>query len=239
VTATRRDQLVGNRLALVGTVLYFMEWIGIAALGASLPTDRLGDRPAETVADYAHHPARTALLAGWLSFVLLGRVLFTIGLRDAFRDRRRELPLATFAVAAMTVSVAIEVINYALVASGAWLAKAHGNAGAIVALDAAGTVLFAMIWAPIGVSMIAASLAMLRSRLFPTWLSWLGLVSGALVVCGGVIGASALGSSGVYHTLGGILNGVPGFGFWIWMIATAIVLFRATPGPGPAAATAG
>ena len=133
VTATRRDQLVGNRLALVGTVLYFMEWIGIAALGASLPTDRLGDRPAETVADYAHHPARTALLAGWLSFVLLGGSVFTIGLRDAFRDRRRELPLATFAVAAMTVSVAIEVISYALVASGAWLAKAHGSAGAIVA----------------------------------------------------------------------------------------------------------
>ena len=89
-----------------------------------------------------------------------------------------------------------------------------------------------MIWAPIGVSMVAGSLAMLRSRLFPAWLSWLGLVSGALVVCGGVIGASALGSSGAYHTLGGILSGVPGFGFWIWMIATAIVLFRAARAQG-------
>jgi len=83
-----------------------------------------------------------AFAAGWLSFVLLGRILFAIGLRDAFRDTRRELPLATFAVAAMAVSVAIEVIDYALVTSGAWLAHAHGAASAIVALDTAGTILY-------------------------------------------------------------------------------------------------
>jgi hypothetical protein len=29
--------------------------------------------------------------------------------------------------------------------------------------------------------------------------------------------------------VGGILNGPPTFGFWIWMIATSVVLFRAAP----------
>jgi len=229
---SRRDQLVGNRLALLGTLLYFAEWIAIPFI-PSVPTDKLGVDPAAIVAEYTH-PQRMAFAAGWLSFVLLGRILFAIGLRDAFRDTRRELPLATFAVAAMAMSVAIEVIDYALVTSGAWLAHAHGAASAIVALDTAGTILFDMIWAPIGVCMVAGSLAMHLSRLFPRWLTWLGLVAGALVICGGIVAASAQGATGSFHTVGGILNGPPTFGFWIWMIGTSVVLFRATPRRGAA-----
>jgi len=64
--ASRRGQLVGNRLALLGTVLYFMEWV-VIPFAPSLPTDRLGHDPAATVAAYADHPGTTALLAGWLS----------------------------------------------------------------------------------------------------------------------------------------------------------------------------
>ena len=239
MTTSRRDQLVGNRLALVGTVLYFMEWIGIALLTSSLPTDRLGHNPAATVADYADHPGRTALVAGWFSVVLLGRVVFSVGLRSAFHGMRREFALADVALVAMAVSVAIEVIGFGLVASGAWLADAHAEAGTIVALDGAGTVLSKLVFGPLGLCVVAGSLAMLVSQLFPRWLAWLGLVAGALLTFGGIVGASAQGATGSFHDIGGAFTGVPVLGFWIWMIATSIVLFRAAPRPEAAAATVG
>jgi hypothetical protein len=226
--ASRRDQLVGNRLALVGAVLYFMEWV-VIPFAPSLPTDKLGNDSASIVAAYAEHPARTALLAGWLSFVLLGRVAFLAGLRNAFRGSPRELTLADWAFGAMAVSVAIEVTSYALVAAGGWLAHAHLAAGPILALDAAGSVLFFMVVGTMGVSVLAGSLAMQMSGFFAKWLSWLGLVAGALLICGGVVGASALGSTGGFHDFGGALTGVPVPVFWIWMIATSVVLFRHTP----------
>ncbi len=226
--ASRRE-LVGNRLALVGTVLYFMEWIGIALLTSSLPTDRLGHNPAATVADYADHPRRTALVAGWFSVVLLGRIVFTVGLRSSFGDATRRLLLADVAVLAMAVSVVIEVISFGLVATGAWLADAHAEAGTIVGLDAAGTVLFDLVFGPIGLSILAGSLAMLLSRLFPRWLAWFGVIVGTLLTIGGILGAGGQGATGTLHDVAGALIGVPVFGFWIWMIATSIILFRATP----------
>ena len=57
--------------------------------------------------------------------------------------------------------------------------------------------------------------------------------SGLLAV-GGVVGAAALGSSGTLHDVGGALTGIPVAGFWIWMIGTSVILFRATPRRGPA-----
>src|SRR2546423_11758239 len=97
--ASRREQLVGNRLALAGTVVYFMEWV-VIPFAPSLPTDKLGKDPSAIVAAYGHHPARTAFLAGWLSFVLLGRILFSAGLRSAFRASLRELAWADWALGA-------------------------------------------------------------------------------------------------------------------------------------------
>jgi hypothetical protein len=229
--ASRRDQLVGNRLALAGTVLYFTEWV-VIPFAPSLPTDRLGHDPAATVAAYADHPGTTALLAGWLSFVLLGRIAFCAGLRNAFRASPRELALADWAFGAMVVSVAIEVLCYALVATGGWLADAGSGAGTIVALDAAGTVLFYLVFAPVGLSVAAGSLAMLISGLFPRWIVWLGLVAGPLVLAGGVVGASAAGSTGGFHDVGAALGGLPLVGFWVWIIATSVVLFRHAPRQG-------
>ena len=227
----KRDQLVGNRLALLGAVLYFGEWIGIA-IAPSLPTDRLGAGSAATVAAYAESPAKTAFLAGWLSFVILGRIIFCIGLRDTLRLSPRSLRLADVAVGAMIVSVAIEVISYGFVATGAWLADAGAAQSSIVAFDAAGSAFFYLIIAPIGVAVFAGSLAMLHSGLFARWLAWLGLVAGALLLAGGIESSAAAGSGGALHDLG--LKAIPLF--WIWIIATAIVLFRATPRPRAIAA---
>lgn len=216
--------LVGNRLALVGAVLYFAEWIGIA-IAPSLPTDKLGVDPASIVAAYAEDPARAAFLAGWLSFVLLGRIAFCVGLRDAFRLSPRSLRLADFAIGAMVVSVVVEVIGYGLVATGAWLADAGTAPDAVVALDAASTTLFPLIIVPLGVAVFTGSLAMHLSGLFARWIAWFGLVVGALLVVGAIESSAAAGSSGLVHDIG--FAPIPFF--WIWIFATAIILFRATP----------
>jgi hypothetical protein len=217
-------RLVGNRLALFGAVLYFGEWIGIV-IAPSLPTDKLGVGSASIVAAYTQSPSRTAFLAGWLSVVILGRIAFCVGLRDAFRLCPRSLRLADFAVGAMVVSVSIEVISYGFVATGAWLAKAGAAPSSIVAFDTAGATFFYLIIAPVGVAVFAGSLAMLLSSLFARWLAWLGVVAGALLAAGGIESSAAAGSSGGLHDLG--LMPIPLF--WIWIIVTGITLFRATP----------
>jgi hypothetical protein len=219
-------RLRGNRLALLGVVLYFMEWV-VIPIAPSLPTDKLGQDPALIAAAYAHHPSRTALLAGWLSFVLLGRVLFVGGLRDAVRDSPRATVLLDWAFGAMVVSVVIEIVDYALVASGAWLAHANASADSIAALDTVGTVLVLVIFAPFGASVLAASLGLLASHLFRPWVCWLGVVAGTLLTAGGIIAAAAKGSTGSFHDVGGALASSPVPLVWIWLIVTGVIVWRA------------
>jgi len=186
-----RGRLVGNRVALVGAAMYFLEWVAILSI-PSVPTEKLGHDPNAIVAAYSH-PKAIGVAAGWFSVVLFGRVIFTIGLRDAFRGLRRERLFANIAVAAMGLSVAIEVISFGITAAAAWVAEAGGNQGAVVALDAASEVVFQLVVGPIGVSVLAGSIAMILSRLFPRWLGWVGALGGALLLVGGIIGVGGLG----------------------------------------------
>jgi hypothetical protein len=223
-----RAQLVGTRLALVGALLYLSEWL-VIPFSVDLPTDDLGEDAAAIAAAYAGHGTELAFLAGWLSFALLGRIVFVAALRSAFRDSPRARTLVDVAVAAMAVSVAVEIVQLGVVASAGWLAESGADSGAIVALDAAGTVLFGLILAPIGASVLASSVAMLASGLFARWLGWLGVIAGALVVIGGVVSTAGAGDSGIVADLGDPLTGLPVALFWIWMIATSVVLFRSAP----------
>ena len=228
-TSASGGGLVGNRLALVGTVLYFLEWVGIGFLPGSLPTNRLGHDPAATIADYAHPPGTVAFVAGWFSVVLLGRIVFVAGLRKALSDSRHPHALADIALVVMAVSVTIEVLAYGFVAAGVWLEHAHASASSVVALDSAGSITDMLIFGPIGVSVVTAALAMRRSRLFASWLSWLGLLAGLLLAAGGIVASSAQGSTGAWHTIGNVLSGPPVLAAWIWMIATSVIIWRATP----------
>src|SRR2546423_5529442 len=101
-----RPRLVGNRVALVGAAMYFLEWVAIVSI-PSVPTDKLGHDPSAIVAAYGH-PRAIGVAAGWFSVVLFGRVVFAIGLRDAFRGLRRERLVADIAVVAKAVVGAVE-----------------------------------------------------------------------------------------------------------------------------------
>jgi hypothetical protein len=221
-----RGRLIGNRVALIGAVMYFLEWVAIVSI-PSVPTDKLGRDPNAIVAVYGH-PKAIGLAAGWFSVMLFGRVIFTLGLRDAFRGLRRERLLANIAVAAMGLSVAIEVISFGITSAAAWVAATDGSQSAVVALDAASEVVFELVFGPIGVSVLAGAIAMILSRLFPRWLGWVGVFGGSVLILGGLLGAGGLGARGTFHNLAGALGAGAPF-VWIWMIATSVVLFRATP----------
>ena len=225
--------VIGNRLALAGTVLYFLEWVGIA-LAPALPTDRFGADAASTLADYADRPGAAAFLAGWLALVLPGRILFVAALRSSMRHYVRQQALATWAMGVMVVGVAIEITCFALVAGAAWAADNGADAGAIAVLDSAASMLFEVVLATVGVAMLAAALAMLLTRAFPAWLSWLGVVGGGLLAVTGPVATAGAGADGTLADVADALQAVT-FTFWIWMIGTAVVLLRRAgeqpPGP--------
>ena len=95
----RSDRLVGNRLALVGTVLYFLEWVAIPFLPEVADGSLFGAEPEVVVAAHRGHSGVIAFAAGWFGVVLLGRVLFAVALRKSFRIR--DSLLVDFAVGAM------------------------------------------------------------------------------------------------------------------------------------------
>jgi hypothetical protein len=174
----RKEAPIGNRLALIGAVVYLLEWVAI--IGASPPGPLGPGTGTKAVVDaHSHHAGAAAVSAGWFAVCLTGRVLYVAGLKASLRARPRELPLMDVAVAAVAVSVTLEVTAYALVAGAARLAAVGADSGLVVALDGAAFWLDLLISGPAGVSLLAARAAMLRSRLFPRWLSWIALVAGA------------------------------------------------------------
>ena len=219
-----RAPLVGNRWTLVGAIVYLLEWVAIAGFNpGNTPTSVL--KADAIVAMYAAHAGGVAAAASWYSIVLLGRILFTVGIRDALKRSGAGTLLADFAVGAMAVSVILEIASYALAGAAGQLAHSGGDKTAIVALDAAGSWLNIMIFAPIGISILATAYAQLRSRLFPAWLCWLGLASGAVVALLGLLVGPALAAGpGPFQAVQTLA--IATVGFWIWMLVTGILLFR-------------
>jgi uncharacterized protein DUF4386 len=223
------SRLVGNRLALAGAVLYFLEWVAIAFIPEVGDGALLGDDPDAVVETYRGHAGAIAFAAGWFGVVLLGRILFAAALRKAFRDSGRESLLVDFAVGAMIVSVTLEIASFGPTAAAGWIADTRADESAIVALDAAGSLMFLVVFVPLGASVLAASAGMLGSDLFPRWLGGLGLLAGGIAIVGGITQVAAAGETGALHDAGDPLTTVGAIGFWIWLIATSVILWRHAP----------
>lgn len=222
--AEQTRRLVGNRWTLVGAIVYLLEWVAIVGFRpGNTPTTFL--KPDAVVAMYTSHVSAVAVAASWYSLVLLGRILFTVGIRDSLKRSGADTLLADFAVAAMAVSVILEIASYALAGAAGQLAHNGGEPAAVVGVDAAGGWLNIMLFAPLGVSILAAAVAQMRSGLFPAWLTWLGVASGLVnTVLGVVVGPALAAGPGPFQTVQ--MLALATLGFWVWMLTTGILLFR-------------
>ena len=243
-----RRQLVGNRWALAGAIIYLLEWVAIAGWlpqlfgfstsGPAIPSGP-GTKSADIVSAYSQASvAAMALGAGWYGLVLPGRILLIAGIRQALRRSWGDSAFADLAVAAMALSVVLETASYA-VAAGVGHAAASGvDQSAVVSGDAISNLLNLSIWSPLGLSILAISVVMLQSRLFPWWLCWPGVAVGAaLCVTGVIFGAGSQVGGQLYQVAGG-LQSWGTLGFWVWMLVTGVILFRAAGQPRPKSAAA-
>jgi hypothetical protein len=218
-----RAPLVGNRLVLVGAVLYLLEWVAIIAASLDAPQGAGGSTRDLVEAYGAQHVQAWGWAAGWFSVVLLGRVLIMVGLRAALEHSGRPHPLMGLAVPAMVTSVALEIATYAVVSGAVW-AQAHGgSAASLRGLDATAFQLNLMIFGPAGVAVLCAGAAMWASQLFPRALSALALLTGALLTLAGAV-STAPKLSG----LEGALSSAVAL-FWIWMLWLGVLLWRRAP----------
>jgi hypothetical protein len=221
-SSTGTPSLVGNRLVLIGAVVYLLEWVAIIAanvdapLGAEQSTQHL-------LTAYDGRVQALGWASGWFGIVLLGRVLIVIGLRTALADSGRPHPLMDLAVAAMLASVVIETATYAIVAGAAWSHAHGGSTDVLRGIDAVGFQLDVLVLGPAGVSLVCSGYAMWVSRLFPRVLSGAALLAGTLLVVHG-LAAAAPGRSGLAD---GLSLGVAVF--WLWMLWLGVLLWRRVP----------
>lgn len=227
----------GNRIVLVGALIYLLEWVAIIPAGEIGPADPGTKSPQALVALYAQHPLQQAFLVTWLSVVLLGRIAIPAGIRAAVRQSARPMALADIAVGAMVVSVVVELMAVAIAGAGAYLANHGADSSTIVALDAIAGWTWRMVFAPLGASVALSAWSMLRSRLFPAWMCWVGLVGGAMLVIAGLASGPAYSESAVAKTVAdATMVGVPIF--WLWTLITGVFLFRKAPAPAAATSAA-
>ena len=218
------EPVVGNRVALAGAIWYLLEIPILFPFSSATSPSPL--KATELVAFYSAQKTNLLIAAAGASVVLLGRIAFSAGARASLRRTAGVRALADLGLGAMVLSVVLEIAMTGLFAAAGRMAADGGQQGGVVAIHyAAETVGFALFPA-IAVSVVATSLAQITSGQFPRWLGWLGLVAGVVG-----IPASAIGVATAQNLVGGSpYLGLWIFGFWIWMVATGVVLFRRTPG---------
>ena len=221
--------VAGNRLVLAGALLYLLEWVAIIAAGVSIPVGATASAHAVTSA-YAGHANAIGWSAGWFCVVEVGRILVMVGLRAALPDVTRLRPLLDVAVIAMAVSVAVEIVVYAVAAGGAWSLANGGSAADVRVLDAVSYQLNETIYGPLGVAMLCAGWVMWKSGAFNRVLPVLAMAAGTLF--------TLLGLAFVAPRFSDVAQGL-GTGailMWIWMVWTGVVLWRARPRAGSTSA---
>lgn len=206
-------------MVLFGAVLYLLEWVAIITAHLGVPVGPAGTTAGITDA-YSGHVNAFGWAAGWFSVVLLGRMLLVVGLRAALRNRPGIRPLMDLAVVAMAVSVALEIMTYAVAAGAAAALSRGGSAQTTAALDSVSWDLNLMVYGPLGVSVLVSALAMWQSAHFNRLLCVLGGLGGATLVLQALLFSGPDQSSVAQGLQGGVAL------FWTWMIWTAVVVWR-------------
>lgn len=222
-----QHQLVGNRLMLVGALVYLSEWVAIVLTASMGDESRQvaipGRSAAEIVNAYQGRDDALGFMAGWFSVVLLGRILMMVGLKASLANSGRAQPLMDLAVAAMAVSVALEVAAFTQAAAAAQLGAALPEA--IVAVDWSAGWMNRVVAGGIGVAVLSSAWAMWRSGLFRRSVVVLGAIAG-----GALTTAQALATAPSLASVASTVIFPAALLFWVWMIWTGVLLWRRTPG---------
>lgn len=217
IPVTRVRTANGNRLALVGAILYLLEFAFIIPSGVRPPPP--GSGSAEIVAAYAAQPpSGIAFMFAGLSLALLGRIAFSAGVRNALRQTNETRALADFALGAMVVSVVLELAMFAVNLSTTQLAARGADTALVTALHETGRSLGLAYGPALAAAVLASSVAMLLSGEFPRWLGVLGVLTGGFYI--GIFFPTVLNSA--FDPPVG-----PAFLAWVvWLLATGVILFR-------------
>src|SRR3954471_10549164 len=220
----------GNWFAAVGTVVYFLEWVAITGAGGISVLFEPGTAQSTVFHAYAGHSNAYAWASGWSCVVLLGRVVFAIGVRRSLPRDDTSDALAELGVLAMLAGAIFEISSYAVVMAAAVVADNAGSRSTVVALDSVAMSLNNLLWGATGVSVLVLSWAMVRTTAFPKLLSILGLVAGAVLVVD-ALGLNAPEFFGLHQGLT-----IVALLMWIWMIWSSILIVNRRPRRGAAVA---
>lgn len=217
-----RGQRRAGWLVLAGLALYLSEFIGMAIAGG-YPGNEPGTAPDLVGAAYAGLAEGSGFLVGWMALVLTGRILILVGLRQLLTDRAtgdRGSALLDWAVAAMTVSVALEVASVAATAAAAGLVADGVDPAAVIAVDRIAWFLGVGVTAPGGLAALLVAVAMWRHRGFGTVLPAAGVLIGAVMLAGGLLS----GAPSTYPIASLLSIGV--LVWWLWVLAAGIIALR-------------
>lgn len=215
-----RSSISYSRLALVGVILYLMEFLFIIPFYKEPPGE--GAPAGELAVFYAANRTDILIYVAGVSAAILGVVLFAAALRSVLRQAGGGPAagiLADFALACAAVAIALETAGLMMEGMAANMATYGENPPIAVAaaLHGAGVEVFTM---PRAAFVFTASLAMLLTRVLPRWIGPAGLVAAVAYGAGSVFLVYDPDSAlGLVQFVGWLL-------MVVWMLATGIVLFR-------------
>ena len=205
----------GTWLVLVGIALYLCEFLGFAIAGG-YPFNEPGTPLDQIPSAYVGFENGAGFLVGWMALVLSGRILIIIGLRSVIG----RTALLDWAVAAMVVSVALEVVSVAAMAAAAAMVANGAGLDAVVVADRLSLALGSGVATAAGLAALLAAIEMWRSSLFPRALVIAGVLLGAVMLVSGLLA----GPPSTYPVGSALSIGVL---FWFgWAVWTGVLLVR-------------
>lgn len=222
---TQRNWIAATGIATVATTV-----VAIVLLTASGPPAS-GDSSQQVATFFLdHHHAVMAAL--WLASVSLGfNLAFYVLLGDTLRRKSEaDAGLVNLGVLGGAVFIAIIFMGFAVLAQAAYRSGSGDPATQRTLYDVYELSL-TMTGVPTAVSLVALSVVLLRTRIFPAWLGWYGGVVAAVHL----LSSGSMATSGLFTpaNIGGTIAPVA---FEIWVLAVSILLLVRTPEEAPAAA---
>ncbi|HUF07332.1 MAG TPA: DUF4386 family protein [Candidatus Binatia bacterium] len=131
---------------------------------------------------FSANQANVVTMALIVAFHSLTRLTFAAGLCGVLRQAEGGgATLTGLALAFVAVEVAIEMAAFTLLATGGRLAEGGADPGILAAIGSLAQDLMLMHGIPLALFAVLASVVILRTRVLPRWIGWLGLASGTLL----------------------------------------------------------